>query len=123
MTSIYWVKSYDLISGRMRGKYMKHIILVLMLLFNPANSLAGKSPNYCLDPEVNAKWLRMLQHSPDDDLIAKLFALRIGLCELVKRKVISLERATDIFEAERGDGVNERKKEFLRNQKRQGSNT
>ena len=82
--------------------------------------MAEDAPNYCLDPETNATWSKMLSESPQDNLVAKLFALRIGLCELVKRKAISLGRATDIFEEARENGVSERKAEELRQQQKAG---
>ena len=80
---------------------MRVIILAACLSVAPLVIMAADSPNYCLNSETNASWSRMLGDSPDDDLIARLFALRIGLCELVRREAISLERATDIFEKTR----------------------
>ena len=74
----------------------------------PAVILADESQNYCLDPETNITWLRMLSESPHDSVIAELFALRIGLCELIERKIISIDRATDIFEESRQRGLKEK---------------
>lgn len=88
---------------------MKHSLILIGCLMTPLTiAMAEASPNYCLDPETNATWSKMLSESPQDDLVAKLFALRIGLCEMVKRKTISLERATKIFEEAREKGVNDR---------------
>ena len=99
---------------------MKTILLSVLILVVPIAGLAEEQANYCLDPETNAEWVQMLSKSPNDDLIAELFALRIGLCELVKREVISLDRATGIFEAARGRGISERKREQLRQQQKEG---
>ncbi|WP_161957643.1 hypothetical protein, partial [Mariprofundus sp. EBB-1] len=66
-------------------------------------------PNYCIDHETNITWLSILGNNQRDNDIAKLFALRIGLCELVTRKIIPIERATVIFEQER-EGVVTKKK-------------
>ncbi len=99
---------------------MRVVILAVCLFIAPMLSMAEDSPNYCLDPETNAAWSRMLGDSPDDDLIARLFALRLGLCELVRREAISLERATDIFEEARAKDVRERRAELLRQQQKEG---
>jgi hypothetical protein len=78
------------------------------------SSQAEESPNYCLDPQANSEWATLLSKNPNDDIVARLFALRIGLCELVSRKIITLDRATDIFEPERDKAVRERKQETIR---------
>ncbi len=98
---------------------MRVVILAVCLSVAPLVSMAADSPNYCLDSETNATWSRMLGDSPDDDLIARLFALRLGLCELVRREAISLERATVIFEKSRAMGVRERRTEQLRQQQKE----
>jgi len=58
----------------------------------------------------------MLSQAPRDNLVVHLFALRIGLCELVKRKIIDLDRATEVFEKARVDAVVERRGDELRQQ-------
>ena len=97
---------------------MRQLAIILgILLFFASNSFASEtpeSPNYCLDPQTNSEWIAMLSNNPNDDTVAKLFALRIGLCELVRRNIITLERATDLFENERSEAVMERKQEVIR---------
>ena len=88
--------------------------MLVIFFFIASSSYASESPNYCLDPQTNSEWTAMLSNNPGDDSIAKLFALRIGLCELVRRNIITLDRATDIFENERGEAVIERKREIMR---------
>jgi len=65
----------------------------------------------------------MLREAPKDNLVVNLFALRIGLCELVKRKVIDLDRATDVFEKARASAVKERKGDELLQQHKSGRKT
>jgi ABC-type polar amino acid transport system ATPase subunit len=103
---------------------MKNIlILTTALLLMPGITMAEDSPNYCLDPEVNAEWAKMLSETPKDNLVVGLFALRIGLCELVKRKVIDRDRAIDVFEKARASAVDERKADELRRKQKEGSST
>jgi len=106
-------------TGELFMKY--NLILIASLLTMPLIAIAETSPNYCLDPETNATWSKMLSESPQDNLVAKLFALRVGLCELVRIKAISLERATDIFEEAREEGVGERMEEEERHQRKKSS--
>ena len=86
--------------------------LAFALLFS-FSAFADDSANYCLDPETNQQWAQMLMDSPDDDSVAKLFALRLGLCQLVEKELITLERATDLFEIERDEVVRQRAVEEL----------
>ena len=95
---------------------MRHIFLAAVLLFVPLTSSASTTENYCMDPSVNAEWSKMLSQAPRDNLVVHLFALRIGLCELVKRKIIDLDRATEVFEKARVDAVVERRGDELRQQ-------
>ncbi|MDT8377138.1 MAG: hypothetical protein RQ867_10450 [Mariprofundaceae bacterium] len=98
---------------------MRVVMLMVCLFIAPAAGMAEDSPNYCLDPETNSTWAGIFAESPDDDLIAGLFALRLGLCELVRREAISLERATDIFETARATGVRERRAGLLRQKQKE----
>ena len=77
------------------------LIIALLLWFNISVAIAGEPENYCHDVSVNKDWALMLSKSPNDDAVAKLFALRLGLCELVERNIIKLDRATKIFEESR----------------------
>jgi len=93
---------------------MRQSICVFLIFFLVASSsFADESPNYCLDPQTNSEWTALLSGNPNDDSITKLFALRIGLCELVRRNITTLDRATVLFEKERGKAVMERKREIL----------
>jgi len=56
----------------------------------------------------------MLRSNPSVDVVARLFALRIGICRLVARKSITLDRGTGLFELERIKDLKEREKEQLK---------
>ncbi|TLS66490.1 hypothetical protein FEF65_09995 [Mariprofundus erugo] len=105
--------------GLMMAK--KAYVLALTLCAIPAMIYGGEETNYCLDPETNATWAGMLAKNSNDDVVTELFSLRIGLCELVKRKVLTVDRAQVIFE-KRFDTLIERRKheEMLQNNKEGG---
>ena len=98
---------------------MKFFALLVALFSISSPAFSDDLPNYCLDPQTNSEWAGLLSKNPNDDLVTKLFALRIGLCELVQRNIITLDRATDLFELERGKALKEREKELkLQNNKK-----
>jgi len=99
---------------------MKRIILVVTLFITPIEPLAGDNPNYCLDAGVNVEWVKMLSEAPKGSLVMNLSALRIGLRELVKRKIVDLDRATEVFEKARVSAVEERKGDGLHQQHKSG---
>jgi hypothetical protein len=72
---------------------------------------AADEPNYCHDPQVNQEWGRLIEEAPGDDLLMRLFALRLGLCQLVDSGQLDLERATEIFEQARRGAAMERRQE------------
>jgi len=95
-------------------------VVTSCLFIMPLQGMAADSPNYCLDSESNATWSRMFSDAPDDDQITGLFALRLGLCELVRRDVITLDRASGMFEQARARAVAERKRKQRREQLKRG---
>lgn len=93
---------------------MKRLILLLListLLVSPAVVAEElENPvNYCLSNETNAKWAELAEKYRSLDTWQRLFALRVGLCAMVHRGDISVERATEIFERQRQIGL-----EYLR---------
>jgi hypothetical protein len=72
---------------------------------------APEQPNYCHDTEVNQQWSRLVQEAPSDDILMRLFALRLGLCQLVNAGLLDLDRATEIFEQVRMGAAVERRHE------------
>ena len=87
--------------------------MFLFLLLSATAGFAAESPNYCLDEDANREWEDIYNKNPNDNDIAKLFALRAGLCEMVRRKTLTIERATEIFEKERAKTVAEKKMERM----------
>ncbi len=41
---------------------------------------------------------------PDDEIIVKLVALRAGLCDLIEKRIVDLDFAIDLFNAEHSKG-------------------
>ncbi len=77
---------------------------------------AGAAPdsdqqiNHCHDSQANSEWARLAHENHQSDIWQRLFALRVGLCVMVERDELSVDRATHIFEAERTRGIAELKK-------------
>ncbi|MVF23800.1 hypothetical protein EVC37_19605 [Methylocaldum sp. BRCS4] len=64
--------------------------------------------NYCKDPQKTAEWEKNLADTPEDPLIIKLYALRIGLCKMVDEGKVELDEAIRIWDIEHARSVNER---------------
>ncbi len=92
----------------------RFIQILIPLLLAATVSHAEESANYCLDAEANQEWTRIYNNKPNDNDIARLFALRTGLCEMVQRGAITIERATKIFEEERERTVFKQRQEIIR---------
>lgn len=75
--------------------------LIFLLLLCMAWSIQAEEENYCHDEATNAEWQSLLAQDYSKDSIVVLFSLRDGLCRLVDAKVLSVQRATIIFETER----------------------
>lgn len=60
-------------------------------------SQQSTSINYCHDKDKAKQWEGMRLKYPADVGILHLYALRIGLCEAVDNRKISLETAIDVF--------------------------
>ena len=50
----------------------------------------------------------LLQSAPDDELVTKLYALRLGLCQMIKDKKIDTQAGIDLFETERQRAIDRR---------------
>jgi len=74
-------------------------ILLIAVLAIPSISTAIDQPeNYCDDQESWQQWNKLLTDNPNNNGIASLYALRIGLCSMVKSGKIETKRATKLFE-------------------------
>lgn len=76
-----------------------------------AATVHAEDVNYCKDRNANRQWVERLAEAPDDATIIELFALRTGLCVLIDQGLISIERATAIFEARRSEALIERREQ------------
>ena len=78
---------------------MKILLLVLLLMVPIlANAADDYDNGYCKDPVELQKWANMLEESPNDDVVAALHALWVGLCVKVEVRNITTQRANKIFE-------------------------
>lgn len=76
--------------------------MLLLILYKPAPAPAEKEEvNYCNDEESWKEWEDLAIKYPNDEDVIILHALRLGLCGKVKRRDISAQQATDIFEKAR----------------------
>ena len=69
---------------------------------------ASSSQNYCDDPAGWQSMEGLLQSAPGDELVIKLFALRLGLCQMIKDKKIDAQVGIDLFETERQRAIDRR---------------
>lgn len=69
--------------------------------------------NYCLDEQKNADWEQQLRSHSKDPAVLKLYALRRGLCLMIKEKKITLKQAINIFELEKAITIQKRYLEDL----------
>ena len=92
--------------------------ILLVILYSPAVVPAEKKEeiNYCNDEESWKEWDDLAVKYPNDEDIIILHSLRLGLCVKVKRGVITVQQATDIFEKMRTIII-ERKKDTMKKDK------
>jgi len=83
-------------------------LLMLMLAVSFGLQAEERPVNYCKDPEKAAEWEKHLADTPEDPLIIKLYALRVGLCKMVDEGKVELEEAIRIWDIEHARSVNER---------------
>lgn len=84
---------------------MKKLFIAALVLV-PA--LAMGQENNCLDPATRKDWAEKHAASPRDPVMTRLYALWLGLCELVATDRVDLDTAVELFEQERSKGVVER---------------
>ena len=70
--------------------------------------------NQCHDPAIWDRIEALRRQVPDDDLVLRAYALRIGLCRLIDEGRISLEKGIELFEIERRRTLMERAQEDAR---------
>lgn len=65
-------------------------------------------PDYCDDPSGWQTMEDFLQSAPNDELIIRLYSLRLGLCQLIKAKKIDAQLGINLFEEERQRAIDRR---------------
>lgn len=90
-----------------RMKWLIRLIAVSTLLVSSTlvAEESGDPVNYCLSSETNSEWAELAEKYRDSDTWQRLFALRVGLCAMVHRGDIAVDRATKIFEKQRQIGL------------------
>jgi hypothetical protein len=66
------------------------------------------TPDYCDDPSGWQSMEGLLQSAPNDELVIKMYALRIGLCQLIKDKKINAQAGINLFEMELDRAIDRR---------------
>ena len=89
----------------------KKILSILLLLTIVAGTALAEGENYCHDESTWYDWEQKLAKYPGDLGFRILYALRIGLCNLVERQHVTVSEARIIFVTARQDLIGKRKKE------------
>ncbi|MCD6389325.1 MAG: hypothetical protein J7L69_07920 [Desulfobulbaceae bacterium] len=75
----------------------KKILSILLLLTIVAGTALAEGENYCHDESTWYDWEQKLAKYPGDLGFRILYALRIGLCNLVERQHVTVSEARIIF--------------------------
>lgn len=87
---------------------------LLLLAVSLSVQAADVPDNFCDDPEKAVNNENLAKKHPADERIIKLVALRTGLCDLLKKNIITNEFAIDLFETERQREVIKRLQEEIK---------
>lgn len=68
----------------------------------------SSAPDYCDDPSGWQSMVDLLQSAPGDGLVIKMYALRLGICQLIKDKKIDAQSGINLFEVERQQAIDRR---------------
>ncbi len=72
-------------------------VLTFSIINQITEELIGQN-NYCVSPDIESKWQKLIAENPDDKDVHTLHALRIELYLKVEREEITVEVARNIFE-------------------------
>ena len=64
----------------------------------PATEPPPPAPSFCTDDFEWAGWRALLARNPADDDVATLYALRVGLCEMIAERKIEPQRGSNLFD-------------------------
>ena len=93
---------------------VKKILSILLLLTIVTGPALAEEENYCHDEETWYDWEQKMAKYPGDLGFRTLYALRIGLCNLVERQHVTVSEARMIFETARQDLISKRQREANR---------
>lgn len=89
--------------------------LILLSGLIAATAHAGEDDefyeNQCHDQAAWAKIDDLLKKVPNDHMVIRTYAMRLGICRLIEEKKISLENGIRVFDIERQRAVMERSME------------
>ncbi len=77
------------------------IAVLLAVLIASTQLQAWDERNYCNDHEAEKGWRRLLEKYPQERELRELYSLRKILCDQVEAGIITIDDATDEFEAAR----------------------
>ncbi|MCU0735509.1 MAG: hypothetical protein MUF20_08285 [Methylotetracoccus sp.] len=101
---------------------MKPWVILLAGWVTAAAQAAGDDDfyeNQCHDAAAWSKFDDLLRRFPNDHLVIRAYATRLGICRLIDEKKISLETGIQVFDIERQRAVMERSmEEAQRNDKK-----
>lgn len=70
--------------------------------------------NHCLDQQSAAENESLVRKYPADTTLVRLAAIRIGLCDFVDKGIITVRKATEIFELEKVKGITKKWKDEIK---------
>lgn len=91
---------------------------LLSVLLSLPLSAGEQGESLCRDANANREWAKLLAANPNDLMLTRLFAFRQSLCWMIDQGLLTVDRATELFEKERSDAIDERQRE---NAQRQGA--
>lgn len=71
------------------------------------NPQQAEPANTCHEPASQRQWLDLLAKHPADPLTVRLYALRVGLCQMIDQQLITVKQAALLLEQERARAIGE----------------
>ncbi len=84
-------------------------LFIFGFIFSIAATPAFSQPeNYCHDQKAAGEWEALVKGNPDDLVLQRLHALRLGICEKIEAGSLTFNQGMQIFEQEREKAVQKR---------------
>lgn len=96
---------------------MKKLVILIAVIVLGTTTASAQGKNYCHDPQTWQDWENIAREYPADVPLQILHALRIGLCEKVEAKSITLQEATGLINGWSEMLIQERQRSEAQNQK------